>query len=217
MLKLTVPKPCHEDWNAMTPNQQGRHCDSCAKTVVDFTQLSDDEVKNFFLNKKDERVCGRFNNSQLHRISIQLPQNILEIQMPFWKRFLAACLIVFSTTLFSCDTNVTNPPVMGSQIEMPGKPTCDSTSGFPGPAIDTSLYPRIERTVGIIAIPDIKYDTVVEEVLQGDVALEIPNIQNQIVGEPALIPEARAIKRDSSVKQEILKTDTANCGALNYF
>ncbi len=40
MLKLSIPKPCHEDWAAMTPNEQGRHCAVCAKTVTDFTQMS---------------------------------------------------------------------------------------------------------------------------------------------------------------------------------
>jgi len=107
MLKITIPTPCHEDWNKMTPDQTGRHCSSCAKSVVDFTGMSDDEVKLFFLNKKeDERVCGRFKQTQLHRITIELPQNIFNIQMPLWKKFLAACLVVFSTTLFSCETKI---------------------------------------------------------------------------------------------------------------
>lgn len=109
MLKLSIPTPCHEDWNKMTPDETGRHCSVCVKSVVDFTNMSDEEVKYFFLNKKeDERVCGRFKQTQLHRITIELPQNILSMQMPLWKKFLAACLIVFSTTLFSCDTKILN-------------------------------------------------------------------------------------------------------------
>src|SRR6187399_793357 len=105
MFKITIPTPCHEDWNKMTPDETGRHCRACAKSVVDFTHMSDEEVKHFFVNKKgDERVCGRFKQIQLHRIVIELPQNIFSIQMPLWKKFLAACLVVFSTTLFSCET-----------------------------------------------------------------------------------------------------------------
>jgi hypothetical protein len=69
--------------------------------------MSDEEVKHFFINKKeDERVCGRFKQTQLHRIVIELPQYIFSIQMPWWKKFLVACLVVFSTTLFSCETKI---------------------------------------------------------------------------------------------------------------
>jgi hypothetical protein len=107
MLKLFIPKPCHEDWGSMTPNEQGRHCAVCTKTVTDFTQMSDDEVNYFFLNKKQgERTCGRFTNRQLNYITIKLPANIYFIPMPLWKKFLAACLIIFSPALFSCNTNM---------------------------------------------------------------------------------------------------------------
>ena len=106
MLKISIPKPCHEDWTKMSPNEQGRHCDSCAKTVVDFTAMTDDEVKNFFINKKEDRVCGRFSEKQLDQIVIDLPGNVFSIEMPLWKKFLVASLVVFSTTLFSCNTSI---------------------------------------------------------------------------------------------------------------
>ena len=41
---ILIPKPCHENWDKMTPNEQGRHCKSCAKTVVDGTHLTDAEI-----------------------------------------------------------------------------------------------------------------------------------------------------------------------------
>ena len=36
-MKITIPTPCHENWNEMTPNEMGRHCTVCSKTVKDFT------------------------------------------------------------------------------------------------------------------------------------------------------------------------------------
>ena len=39
MTDLLIPKPCHENWDAMTPRDDGRHCASCSKTVVDLTGL----------------------------------------------------------------------------------------------------------------------------------------------------------------------------------
>jgi hypothetical protein len=63
---LHIPKPCHEDWNKMSPTQQGRHCESCCKTVVDFEMMTDQQVLNFFAHAKGE-TCGRFGSDQLNR------------------------------------------------------------------------------------------------------------------------------------------------------
>ncbi|MBA2481912.1 MAG: hypothetical protein H0V44_14700 [Planctomycetes bacterium] len=38
-MTVRIPSPCHEDWNVMTPNQRGRHCAVCDKTVVDVTRM----------------------------------------------------------------------------------------------------------------------------------------------------------------------------------
>ena len=109
MLQICIPTACHEDWNAMSPNQLGRHCNACMKTVIDFTNMTDDEVKNHLLNKKEEQLCGRFTGRQLQRIRIELPSSIFQLQMPWWKRFLVASLFTFSTMLFSCEVKQMAP------------------------------------------------------------------------------------------------------------
>ncbi|NVO84912.1 hypothetical protein [Hymenobacter terrestris] len=43
-LTISVPQPCSENWAAMTPAAQGRHCAACAKTVVDFSCMTDAQV-----------------------------------------------------------------------------------------------------------------------------------------------------------------------------
>jgi hypothetical protein len=65
-LRLNIAEPCHENWQQMTPQEQGRFCGSCQKTVVDFTMMSDQEVLNYFL-KANHDVCGRLANDQLNR------------------------------------------------------------------------------------------------------------------------------------------------------
>jgi hypothetical protein len=71
--KLTIENPCHENWNQMKVNGQGRYCSSCAKTVVDFSGMSADEIGNYFkilyteskASGKAINVCGHVKKSQL--------------------------------------------------------------------------------------------------------------------------------------------------------
>jgi len=61
---VSIPKPCDEDWSKMTPNDNGKYCDKCKLTVVDFTSMSDEQIQQYLLNR--QYVCGRFNESQLY-------------------------------------------------------------------------------------------------------------------------------------------------------
>jgi hypothetical protein len=98
--KITIPKPCHEDWNKMTPNDNGRFCGSCSKNVVDFRNMLPDEIQVYF--QQHSNVCGRFNNSQLNSLTIQIPNRVLYSQTHYHKIFLLALFIAMGATLFSC-------------------------------------------------------------------------------------------------------------------
>ncbi|KMQ64716.1 hypothetical protein ACM46_10775 [Chryseobacterium angstadtii] len=65
-MKITIPKPCHENWEMMTPDEKGRFCSVCSKTVHDFTSASDQEIIEVF-SHSSEVICGNFNTSQLNR------------------------------------------------------------------------------------------------------------------------------------------------------
>ncbi len=63
-LQISIPAPCHENWDSMTHAERGRYCNSCQKTVIDFSSMTDEQLLDFFKeNKKD--VCGRFYDHQL--------------------------------------------------------------------------------------------------------------------------------------------------------
>ena len=64
-LQLTIPEPCHEDWNKMTPVQKGRFCSSCEKNVFDFTRSTDLQIIETY--NKNNSICGRFLPTQLER------------------------------------------------------------------------------------------------------------------------------------------------------
>ena len=106
--KISIPKPCHEDWNKMTPNDKGRFCDNCSKTVVDFSKMTDAEIKSYLIAQEGKRVCGHFRTSQLKRITISIPTQVLFSQTQFRKIFLLALLFTMGTTLLSCSDQAGN-------------------------------------------------------------------------------------------------------------
>lgn len=100
--KITIPKPCNEDWNEMTPNKEGRFCMHCSKTVIDFSTMSADEIQHFFIENQGKKICGSFKNEQLKRLIIQIPNHVLYTQTSYHKMFLLALFVAMGTTLFSC-------------------------------------------------------------------------------------------------------------------
>ena len=50
----------------MSPQEQGRFCGSCCKTVVDFSMMTDKEMVDY-ISKAAHHVCGRFSNDQLNK------------------------------------------------------------------------------------------------------------------------------------------------------
>lgn len=90
----------------MLPDATGRYCNSCQKSVIDFTTKTDEEIQQFFINNSNQPVCARFKNTQIHRIVIDLPKNIFSIKMPLWMRFLVACLLIFGISIFPFETTI---------------------------------------------------------------------------------------------------------------
>ncbi|GAK74429.1 energy transducer TonB [Nonlabens sp. Asnod3-H03] len=99
---LRIPEPCHEDWNLMTPSDKGRFCSSCDKTVIDFTVMSDYEIKDFLMMNYGKKLCGHVKKSQLDLIHIKVPVEALNTYRLGSRSFLLALLIVMGTTLMSC-------------------------------------------------------------------------------------------------------------------
>lgn len=95
-LQLSIPEPCHESWQQMTPTQQGRFCNACAKEVVDFSMMNDAEVLNYFTTLTHQKVCGRALPSQLNR-DITLPKEPKKRLFWYWN-YIVMFFIFFSKT-----------------------------------------------------------------------------------------------------------------------
>jgi hypothetical protein len=104
-MKVSVPKPCHEDWSKMTPREKGRFCQSCSKTVVDFTKKSKEEIQEYLREHFGKRVCGHFRREQLDTLTLEIPTATFHQTLSYQKLFLLALLFVMGTTLFSCQNS----------------------------------------------------------------------------------------------------------------
>jgi hypothetical protein len=92
--QLLVYNPCHEQWDNMQPNTEGRFCGSCQKTVVDFTAMSDQELLAWFARGRGD-VCGRMTEDQLNRDLAPARPPKKKIWAVWWQ-FLVAGLLVSS-------------------------------------------------------------------------------------------------------------------------
>lgn len=101
--KITITNPCSENWNSMQVDAVGRFCQSCQKSVIDFTSKSDQEIKTFLKEKQGEHVCGRFHVHQVERIRIEIDRNILVSDIPFWQKFLVVVLVCFGPDFLGAD------------------------------------------------------------------------------------------------------------------
>src|SRR5436190_2476819 len=95
-IQLSIPTPCHEDWDKMNPVEKGRFCDSCQKKVIDFSNMSDREIAAFFKKPSTGSVCGRFMQDQLDR-SIEIPKK----RIPWVKYFFQITIPLFLANLKS--------------------------------------------------------------------------------------------------------------------
>jgi len=102
-MEISIKKPCHENWDSFTPNEQGAFCGKCVKTVIDFSNKSIDEIKDYFTGKQDEKVCGRFEATQLTSLSFDAFFNEFK-RFTFTKRFTVILYFTFGMWLFNAST-----------------------------------------------------------------------------------------------------------------
>jgi hypothetical protein len=107
-LLLNIPEPCQENWQNMTPQEQGRFCGSCQKIVVDFSVMTDKEVLAYF-SKASQQVCGRFSNDQLNKELTTTPARKRITWAYVWNVLLASVLV--TKTYAQGKPQLKKPPV----------------------------------------------------------------------------------------------------------
>ena len=175
-LRLTIAEPCHENWDAMSPVEKGKFCGSCQKQVVDFSNMSDRLVAEFFKKPSTGSVCGRFMTDQLDR-DIEIPRK----RIPWVKYFFQFALPAFLLS------------IKASAQKTQGKIKVNTVSA------DTTrrtVFAEQNRTLGMVVRPDnfkpFMGDTIVKPVKEPVQTIK-GDLDIKIVGDTAVAPVTKPI------------------------
>jgi hypothetical protein len=142
--KIIVSNPCNKDWSKMASTENGRHCNSCNKTVVDFTNWDLEDIKQY-QKQTNENVCGHFKSLQVivkrprhHQFLVNTyfkTEN--NLKSSYFKSFLLSSII---TIMFLVGCN--NPTKTENKIDIKDSIKADENE---------------ERTTGLIS-PNFEYN-----------------------------------------------------------
>ena len=104
---ISTPQPCTQNWADMVMAEQGRFCQNCQKTVIDFTRLSNEQILNVLSSAG--KVCGRFEDTQLKQLNA-----ITAIETPVerfsWKKLGLAATFIGLVPFMKVEAKI-KPPV----------------------------------------------------------------------------------------------------------
>jgi hypothetical protein len=144
--KIIVSNPCNKDWSKMSSTENGRHCISCNKTVIDFSNWEIEDIKNY-LKDTDKNVCGSFKSLQVivkrprhHQFLVNAYFQTKETYKSSYLKSFLLCSILVCMFIVGCN----NP----SETQIKGKVPMDKNH------IDSKECKTDEpnhRTTGVIA------------------------------------------------------------------
>jgi hypothetical protein len=137
-IKISVPNPCSKDWEKMASQGDGKFCGHCSKVVYDFSTFTDRELVDFF-SKPKEKVCGRYENTQLNRlISIQEPVATSYFHQFFMSAALALGIAGTASSQNTVATQKSGSSASVHSIKKSVTPVNDSAHQITGMVIDSA-------------------------------------------------------------------------------
>ncbi len=205
---VRIPEPCHEDWNQMQPDAKGKFCSSCSKSVFDFSNKTDAEIKTILIEHKDQKVCGHFKKTQIDRpLNITLDPKNLPQNISLTRTFAIALFLVFGSMLFSCKdekgndlpVKIESPEMLAGTIVVPPPPpdslsSCNMLTGEV-PVDNTGIGYATEEMVNggigfdeghVVEPPPVKIVDPPEMVMVGMIAYNQPVINDSVTDNPGI-------------------------------
>ncbi len=181
---IQIPKPCHESWQEMTPESNGRHCAQCSKTVIDFTGWVQEDIHRYIEQQGPAKICGRFREEQLMPSDAErIIRSIAFAPLPLYKKVAAIFLLAFGLVQMSCNT--------------------ETPKAIQHAAIITNDTPqkKIENvTLGMVAPPQLhqKQKSKTEHIVMGGIAVPL----NRRLPDHATKP-SDSVRNETHLKGEV--------------
>lgn len=176
----------------MIPVDSGKHCDSCCKTVVDFTSMNKFEIQQYFIHKKGSKksICGHFKSTQVnikrpkhHQFLVNLYFKI-EKKTRFSKlQTIGLSAIVICMGLVGCNQPVSGEVIIENTEEssntskthnLLGSPVPDSDSVQHGIRMGKVVKEKFKDSTNIKTCSLPEDSTQTFNVLMGEVSTPIP-------------------------------------------
>lgn len=186
---ISIPKPCHEDWNAMSQSEKGKFCSSCSKTVIDFSKMETSSIQDFIHQNKNNNICGHFKQTQLDSINLQIPSQVLTQYNSFHKIFLLALLIVMGTSVMNCTNKKGNSQKIDS-VEVVDTLKNNKTLNI---LEDIPIAEEIDSITKLTSSLNKKQGELINEIEEIDGEIEIMTVGDIDINEPPIIPEPTGI------------------------
>ncbi|MGB2686375.1 MAG: carboxypeptidase-like regulatory domain-containing protein, partial [Olleya sp.] len=146
-INLNITTPCNQNYNQFTPTLKGGFCNACTKEVIDFTEMTTEDIGLYFNTKQTTNVCGRFKNAQLTTLSVKAKKS----KLSFISAIGLACLALFSLTTAKAQDNLSRVKTSKIKINqnkanITVKGTVYDNDGLPLPTANVVLQ---GTTVGV--------------------------------------------------------------------
>jgi len=155
--RISIKEPCSENWEKMTPDEQGRFCQSCQKSVVDIQTWSDEKLLNFLAESKG-KSCIKASKQQLNRALIQAPNSSNK-----WNAYLGGFLALCIATIAPAQSSDAAPTeiVLPNSIKYLGNPSNETPDSvhmvFAGIVIDSLTKESVPFCTVVLIAGDIGY------------------------------------------------------------
>ena len=226
---ITIPKPCHENWDTFTPTEQGKHCQVCAKTVVDFTAWQPNAIANYLSNKAEGETCGRFTKAQLDEpipTAEEFAKQISYFRISTLKKIAAIFLFAFVVGNSSCTNgNEQGKAIIENDQHLTGIAVNKdyNTKNYEIDSLEDNnidsippkpLPPEPPSIVGVCYMPYLEpqiitvTETNTQPVIMGELAIqEIPFAQ---IADSSKIEDRKTMGTPAIIKSQIIK-DSLKC------
>jgi hypothetical protein len=177
--QIHIPEPCHEDWDNMLPEADGRHCLQCCKTVVDFTGWEVDAIADY-LKSAQGNTCGRFTSDQVQIPSQPEPEElaryVIRASMPLYRKLAAMIILFFGLSVSACDAQKTT-----------GEPAV--TQRVLGDTVYAQQPPPSVTVMGAVPVP---VHTIVDTTRPLRPLMGKPVVKHTVKGRVATSPKVKA-------------------------